>query len=125
MPPSGCTTNYNKCLNLFAQLIIIHSLSRIFCEFIHIELPRKVRYQVSFIQRTCLSAAANQLGIFSIDIEKTPKAPVSARFAPLLLKGDAKVSFWVYQRKFGLKIFTLRLAAYTRFACGQDPLKPT
>ena len=124
LPLASSPTDYNKCSTL-RSINYYHSLTRIFCELLHIEVPRKVRYQVSFIQRTYLSAVANQLGIISIDIEKTPKAPVSARFSPLLLKGDAKVSFWVYQRKYGLKIFRPRSAACTRFACGQDPLKPT
>ena len=67
---------------------------------------------------------ADQLGIPSINIEETPEPSVSARFDPLLLKGDAKVSFWVNQRKFESKIFTPRSAVCEQSACDLGQLKP-
>jgi hypothetical protein len=69
--------------------------------------------------------AADQLRIHSINIERTPEPFVSARFAPFLLKGDAKVSFWVNQRKRESKIFTPRSAVCKQSACDPGRSKPT
>ena len=62
LPLASSPTDYNKCSTL-RSINYYHSLTRIFCELLHIEVPRKVRYQVSFIQRTCLSAVANTCGL--------------------------------------------------------------